>query len=190
MKRALQQKTSDSKINSNIENARNLVNAVNTTNKTEKREVEIEKYVLDMLDARLMSHNGNFEKALEKFIKKNTNIEKYVEQTIKKIGDKKQSIDDYDIKLLETYYFVKCQIDRANAMIENKLSSIIMSDVAEMAEKIHENLKNSKNSEENNLRIKEFGNIVVIAKWATAYNLLRDFGTLVDKKSTKKELKT
>lgn len=178
------EETKEQLIELNVENAKKLMDGLKSTSipSAFSTEFAIEQYVLKMLEARLIYHRGEFSKALEMFTKEQSKIENERNNLIKKSSDKikDDTFVEYDIKLLETYYFAQCQIDRANAMLETTSRKVNIAEVAQNAMEIHQSLKKSKNSVEDNLRVKEFGNIVVIAKWASAYGKLRDFARFVD----------
>jgi hypothetical protein len=175
----------------NVENAKKLIENYKQgrIQKKTKPEIIVEEYMLDMLEARLKYHSGAFTEALKMLKKAQSRISEGKQSIIKASTNrinKKDSFEDADIKLLETYYFGQCQLNRVNAMVENTPGDVDMNKVAQNAMEIHLNLKKLKTSEENDLKIQEFGNIVVISKWANAYLKLRNFGKFVDKSSPEK----
>lgn len=149
----------------------------------------VEKTAIKMLDGRIKYHEGNFLESYRIFqdFSLSSNAEKYSDalKLVKKIKnkleqedqfDKGVSLENHEISLLETYYFAQCQIDRATSIIHSRPNNVEMQEVARETEAIHKQLlKKNEQTSEYKLKIKEFGNVVVIAKWASAIGRFRNF---------------
>lgn len=147
------------------------------------KQLLVEKIALRLLRARINYQEGRFVEAVEefrKFILENNQDDEYSKAVllIKELiqDGTKRKLENYEMLLLETSYFARCQFDRADTIFSNQSNYFITDAVFVEVKDIHmKQSKLCKKSEKDTLRLKEFGNVAVIAKWGVAVSKLRDY---------------
>lgn len=173
-----------------------MLSASNQTATEINKQLLVENVALRLLRARINYQEGKFLEAVKefrKFIVENnqdpeySNAVRLIREII--VQGEERKLENYEMLLLETFYFANCQFDRADKIFSNQSDYSITSAVFFEIERIHQKQSElCEPNKKNTLRLKEFGNVAVIAKWGVAISKLRDFSAFVNLKEKDKNI--